>query len=335
MSSAPHNIAGWSVTLDGRDLTSAMAPRLISLAISEKRGDEADQLDIVLDDSDGGLAIPSAGAVLEVSLGWKTARDAPEGIVPKGRYKVDDVSHGGPPDIITIRARAADFTSEIRTRREQTWRDVSLGDVVNDIAARNGLTPIVAGDLASKPVKALTQSRQSDIAFLKKLGGDHDAVATIKDGRLLFMKKGAGKTASGKTLPTIELPRVQTNNHNWSRQAREAQGGVTATWHDRAAAKRKSVTVGEAKGAKKLRKIYTSETEARRAATSERDKLARAPASMDINLGIGRADIIPEMRVKLIGFKPEIEATTWLVESVTHRLDGGGFNTSLRMETAP
>ncbi len=34
-------------------------PRLASLSITEKRGDEADQLDMVLDDSDGRFELPS------------------------------------------------------------------------------------------------------------------------------------------------------------------------------------------------------------------------------------------------------------------------------------
>jgi hypothetical protein len=58
MTHALTNIPDWRVTLEDTDLTERMRPRLVSLAISEKRGDEADQLDIVLDDADGLLAIP-------------------------------------------------------------------------------------------------------------------------------------------------------------------------------------------------------------------------------------------------------------------------------------
>jgi phage protein U len=75
MTHALTNIPDWRVTLDGTDLTERMRPRLVSLAISEKRGDEADQLDIVLDDADGLLAIPPEGARLLVMLGWKQGRD--------------------------------------------------------------------------------------------------------------------------------------------------------------------------------------------------------------------------------------------------------------------
>ena len=96
------NIPDFRVTLGDTDLTDRMRPRLVSLTLSEKRGDEADQLDIVLDDSDGGLAIPPDGATLRLALGWKQGRDVAPGLIDKGTFKVDDVSHSGPPDQVRI-----------------------------------------------------------------------------------------------------------------------------------------------------------------------------------------------------------------------------------------
>lgn len=330
------NIPDWRVTLDGKDLTDRLRPRLVSLTLSEKRGDEADQLDIVLDDSDGLLAIPKEGALLRVQLGWKQGRDVAVGLVDKGSYKVDDVTHSGPPDQIRIRARAADFTSEIRNRREQSWKDTTLEAVLKDIAGRNGLTLKVAADLASIALPSISQSRESDIAFLRRLGRENDAVATIKDKHLIFARKGAGTTASGQPLPKLAITRRDGDGHSWTRQKRDGQEGVTASWHDRKGARRKTVTVGKADGAKKLRKVYPDEASARRAAIAERDRLKRAPAMLDVKLALGRPDAYPEARAMASGFKDEIDATTWLIAEVTHRLDNsGGFGTDLRMETAP
>ena len=336
MTAALHNIPDWRVTLDGKDLSDKIRPRLVSLSLSEKRGDEADQLDIVLTDHDGGLDIPPEGAVLKLQLGWKQGRDVTVGLVDKGSFKVDDVSHSGPPDQITIRARAADFTSTIRNRRDKSWKDTTLGAVLRDVAGRNGLTARIAPALASIALKSVTQSRESDIAFLRRLGRENDAVATIKDKNLIFSPKGAGTTTSGKTLPTLTIRRDQAGSHNWQRQKRDGQAGVTASWHDKGAAKRKTVTVGEGDDAKKLRKVYPDEASAKRAANAERDRLKRAPATLDINLPLGRADAMPEARVTVSGYKAQIDATAWLITEVTHRLDkSGGYQGSLRMETAP
>lgn len=330
------NIADWRVTMDGKDLSDRLRPRLVSLSISEKRGDEADQLDIVLNDTDGQLGIPTEGAVLHVQLGWRQGRDVTVGLIDKGSFKVDDVSHSGPPDQITIRARAADFTSQIRNRHQQSWKHTTLGAVLKDVAGRNGLTLKVAADLASIALPSISQSRESDIAFLRRLGRENDAVATIKDKRLIFARKGAGTATSGKVLPTLTIHRADGDRHNWQRQTRDGQEGVIASWHDKKGAKRQTVTVGKANGAKKLRKVHPDEASAKRAALAERDRLKRAPATFDVKLALGRADAIPEARVKVSGYKDVIDAASWLVSEVTHRLDkAGGFTTDVRMETAP
>ena len=336
MSEKINNIADWRVTLDGKDLSDRLRPRLVSLSLSEKRGDEADQLDIVLNDTDGMLGIPKEGAVLKVQLGWRQGLDVATGLIDKGSFKVDDVSHSGPPDQITIKARAADFTSQIRNRREQSWKNTTLGAVLKDVAGRNGLTLKVASDLASIALPSISQSRESDIAFLRRLGRENDAVATIKDKHLIFARKGAGTTTSGKALPTLTIRRTDGDRHNWQRQKRDGQEGVTASWHDKKGAKRQTFTVGKADGAKKLRKVYPDEASAKRAAIAERDRLKRAPATFDMKLALGRADAIPEARVKVSGYKDEIDAATWLISEVTHQLDkAGGFTTDVKMETAP
>jgi phage protein D len=330
-----NNIPDWTVTLDGKDLTGKMRPRLVSLSISERRSEDADQLDITLDDSDGLLDLPSPGAVLTVAIGWKQGIDVVPGLVGKGQFKVDEIEHSGPPDQVTLKARSADFTAALRDRREQHWSDTSLGTVLREIAMRNGLTARVAADLAGISIASLTQSRESDIAFLRRLGVDYDAVATIKAGSLIFARKGSGVTAGGTALPKLVITRKDGDRHRWARQTRTDYKGVTASWHDKSAAKRKAVTAGEKTGSKRLRKVYASEVEARRAAETERARLKRMPATLDLTLALGRADAAPEQRTKVSGFKPAIDAQEWLVTDVDHRIDERGFSTTIKLETAP
>jgi phage protein D len=336
MTYAVNNIADWRVTMEGVDLSDRIRPRLVSLTLSEKRGDEADQLDIVLSDHDGMLAIPPEGAVLRLQLGWLQGRDVTPGLIDKGSFKVDDVSHSGPPDQITIRARATDFTSEIRNRRSQSWKDTTLGAVLQEVAGRNGLTARIAPALGAITLAAAAQSRESDIAFLRRLGRENDAIATIKDKHLIFAPKGAGQTSTGAALPSLTIQRSAGDRHSWQRQKRDGQEGVTAVWRDKKAAKHKPVTIGKAEGAKKLRKVYSDEASARRAAAAETARLKRAPATFDMTLALGRPDAYPEARAEVVGFKPAIDGTTWLVSEVTHRLDkSGGFISEVRMESVP
>ncbi len=326
--------ADFRITLDGKDLSPRIRPRLISLRITEKRGGDADQLDLVLDDSDGKLVLPPEGAVLTVALGWKAGAGVPIGLVDKGRFKVDEVEHSGPPDTVIIRASAADFASSLTTRREQSWHATTLGAVVKTIAGRNKLDARCAPALASKAVKALSQERESDIAFLRRLGKESDAVATIKAGCLIFAPIGAGITATGKPLPGITIRRRDGDRHSYRVEKREVAGKIVAEWHDRKGARKKKVEVGSGDGPeRKLSRVYPTEAEAKRAATAESKRAGRAPRSLNLTLALGRADISPEQPTTAQGFKADIDAQQWLVEEANHQLDDrGGFTTAIKLE---
>ncbi len=330
-------IAAWKVTLDGRDLTETLAPMLQSLSISEKRGDEADQLDIVLDDADGLLAIPKKGAVLKVEMGWRQGTGLPAGLVDKGSYKVDEASwKGGSPDQITVRGRSADMTDAFRVRRERFFVGKTVRAIISAIAADNGLTPNVEESLGAKTIPALGSGAKSDAALLKALGKRFDAVATIKAATLIFAPIGSGKTATGKDLPVETIDRSQTDGTgDYSRVDQNDASGVTAAWHDKGSGTRKTVTVdggGEGK-ARRLRKVYANEADAKQAATAENSRIARTKAKMTLKLAYGRPDLFPERPIKLTGFKPEIEAHDWIVAECSHSMDGsGGSATSLTLE---
>lgn len=329
-----HRAAAYDLVVDGKSISDAIVPRLISLSLTEKRGTEADQLDLVLNDADGKLGIPPAGAVITLKLGWLDLADggAPQ-LVDKGTFKVDKRGHGGTPDRITISAKSADLTREFRTRRTQTWTATTLGQVLGDVAARNGLQAAVAADKAAIAVDHLNQARESDAAFLARLGRLHDAVATVKAGRLLFAAVGSGQTAGGAEIPPAALTRASGDRHAWEAAERESYTGVTAEWQDRSTGRRRTVTVGSSENAKRLGRTYASEAAARRAAESHRSSQDRKGASFSLDLAAGRPDLYPERKLTVSGFKPEIDSTEWLVSEVRHTLDaGGGLRTALTME---
>ncbi|MEI6418665.1 MAG: contractile injection system protein, VgrG/Pvc8 family [Sphingomonadales bacterium] len=320
------------LTLDGRDLSPSVRPRLVQLTLTEKRDADADQLDITLADTDGRLAIPPAGAVLTLALGWRET-----GLVDKGSFRVDEVEHSGTPDQLVIRARAADFTAAGRVRRVDAVTGQTLGQIITSIAGRLGLAAQVAPALAGVAVPVLDQAGLSDLALLKLLGRRHDAVATIKAGRLLFSPIGAGTTASGMVLPGASITRADGDQHSWRRAARDTYSGVTAYWHDPDAAERKGVTAGstgEGDGhAKRLKRTYGNEADARAAAEAEHGRQQRGAATMGLTLALGRPDLYPEQRLTLSGWgKPQIDGATWLVTECRHDLNSQGFTTQLGLE---
>lgn len=319
--------ADFRLTLDGVDLTPRFRPRLSSLTLTEKRGEEADQLDLVLTDQDGKLAIPRAGAPIVLELGWKGAA-----LTPKGRFKVDEVEVAGTPDIISLTARSADFTSGFRRRRAGSWRNTTLGAVLEEVAGRQGLRPRISQDLAATPLQVLDQGQESDAAFLRRLGREHDAAATVKAGALIFAPIGAVKTTSGLDLPGFTITRRSGDGHRWRLAERDAYSGVEAAWHDGEGAEQRTVVAGAEGNTKRLRRIYGSKASAERAAAAELKRVNRGKASLSYTLALGRPDLYPELTGTVSGIKPDIDAGRWVIEQCVHTLTDG-LTTRLELET--
>lgn len=342
-------IPDYRVIVDGRDITGIIAgqvarpggrtrPRLISMGISEKRGEEADTFDLVLDDSDNALDLPPTGAKIRVSLGWARGLGVTPGLVDKGEFHVESVDHGGSPPALTIKAKAADFTAGLKQRREQGYHGTTLGAIVAQVAQRHGLNPRCAGALASIAIATKAQSRESDLAFLRRLGREYDAVATVKAGALIFKPVGDGKSPSGADLPTMTITRSSGDAHQFSRQKRDDGDGVEAQWHNRASGRKETFTTGSDKAgqgkARRLSRVYPTEEAARQAATAASSRAAREPVSFSITLAYGRADLGPEQKATVSGFKRQIDAIKWLITEVTHSLGDRGFTSAIKLEQA-
>ncbi|WP_439571192.1 contractile injection system protein, VgrG/Pvc8 family [Sphingomonas sp.] len=326
-------IAGIRLTLeDGTDLTDRFSPRLLELSLTEKRGEEADELSVTLHNHDGLLIAPDKGTVLALALGWVSGVDVPLGLVSKGRFRVDEVREGGPPDKVTIRARSADFTGDYRRRRTQSWRDTTVGEILTTIATRNGLSAQVHPDLADKPVSVIEQHNKSDMAFVKDLGSRYDALSTWKDRRLIFMPVGSTTTASGKTIPSTTIHKVDGWTWESAFVEREEQDGAEAQYHDPAAGRRRTVKRGGDKR-RRLKRVYSSEEEATQAADAAVSKGKRGARTFTYELARALPDLQPNGRVALLGWNSRIDALKWVVESVETSFDGDGLKQRIALES--
>ena len=319
--------ADYRITLDGRDLSRLIAPNLISLSLSESRADEADMLALVLDDARGTFAIPKRGASIKLAIGW-----VGEPLVDKGAFTVDEVEHGGAPDVITIRARSASMTKGMHERREKSWHRQTIGAIVRTIATRHGATAAVDATLAATRIDHVDQTQESDMSFLTRLARRYDAVMTVKDKRLLFMPIGSGKTVSGKPLDVLAITRASGDQHRYHIAQRDDYTSVRAHYHSNGAAAvggRRRRKRQERQGAAR---DYATEAEARAAAQADYARTQRGQSTLSYTLALGRPELFPEMPVTVTGFKPEIDETPWLVKKATHTIGDGGFTTALDFE---
>ncbi|EQB4445660.1 MAG: phage late control D family protein [Pluralibacter gergoviae] len=342
-------IPAFNILIGGRTLT-VMDEKLISLELTDNRGFNADELTISVDDSEGIIELPPRGAELSVSLGWQG-----EPLIYKGVYIVDEVSHSGPPDRIEITARSADFRDEFNVKREVSWHDVTVERIVSAIAHRYKLTPVISEQLMSAEIDHADQTQESDMSFLTRMADILGAIATVKNGSLLFILPGGGVSASGKALPDFAITRESGDRHAFRIADRDAYTGVQAYWLDLDFGKKKKVTVrkrkkttdekkprsssregdylaGEDGNVFVLRTTYSSELAAQRAAAAKWQQLQRGAAEFNLTLAYGRADLYPEMHGTVTGFKAAIDQQDWIISKVGHTIDDAGFKTRLELE---
>ncbi|MDH5633068.1 MAG: contractile injection system protein, VgrG/Pvc8 family [Gammaproteobacteria bacterium] len=317
----------YRLSINGADITPAIEGRLVSLAINDRKGFEADDCSIVIDDHDGLVALPRRGVELEIWLGYKG-----EPLINKGVFIVDEVGHQGPPDQITIRGRSADFRADLLAQKTRAWDNVTLGDVVQTIAGKHKLEPGIADNLAGAVIKHIDQTDESDANFLTRLGVRYGAIATVKNKTLLFMRAGDGKTKTGQDLPTIIINRSDGDAYNFVDPDREsAFSGVTARWLNYGTGQVNHTTAGEAGKVKVIKKTFATQDEAKAAAEAEWKALARGSKRCKITTARAMLDIIPESPIKMVGFKSEVDAVAWIVSDVSHNLSGA-LTSSLSLE---
>ncbi|MBC8949608.1 phage late control D family protein [Xenorhabdus sp. TS4] len=221
--------------INNKDISGKIQSRLMSLTLTDNRGLESDQLDIELDDADGMLMLPLRGDILTLELGWHG-----HSLTPKGKFVVDEIEHVGAPDRLTIRARSADFRGDLNVKREASYHKCTLGSIVSTIAARNKLEFKISSELENISMH-IDQTNESDVSFLTRLAKQEGAIASVKNGELLFVQQGQNKTASGKHIPPVLITRNSGDSHRFSLSDREAYTGVAAQWMDTRTATKQTV----------------------------------------------------------------------------------------------
>ncbi|MBK0062609.1 MULTISPECIES: contractile injection system protein, VgrG/Pvc8 family [unclassified Acinetobacter] len=319
----------YKVVVNGQDITAKINSRLISMTIADNRGIEADSVLMNLSDHDGLLDIPPKGAEIEVWIGWSST-----GLLYKGKYFIKEREHSGTPDVLSLRATSADLKASLKRKREDSFHDKTIGEIISSIAARNGLDAIIQDKLASIKL-AFIEQNESDANLMTRIADEHDAIATVKNGTLLFLAKGKAETVTGQSLPEIEITRQQGDRHRFSDTSEgDDISGVTCYYYDLKLPLKQQVTIGNSSlNVREIRHPFRDRETALHKAQSEYNHIKRKATSFSYSFSRGRPELIPEMTFKFTGLKSPIDDIVWLGTQVTHRLDGsGGFTTDVTLE---
>jgi hypothetical protein len=312
------------IVADGTDVTQAIADRFVSLRITDQAGQQSDSLEIAVDDRGSMMPAPRSGAWIRVWLGYSDNGRLPAYM---GAFAVDEVEFGMGPRSMVIKATAAQTAPElVKEQRSQSWHGKTLGEVVQEIAKRNGLQPVIKGNLGSVQIRHEDQTNESDQSFLTRLAEKYTATIKPADGKLVVTPRAQGAGAF-----TIQLNEVT----NWraTLKNRGAYGQVKVKWLDRSTNKEKIKMNGEAGPLPMFeeKQLFRDEQEATKAAESRLQSLKAGEVRISLQMP-GRPDVNADGEVTLKGFRDLVDGT-WVVKSISHELAGGGYTTSLECGT--
>lgn len=351
------------LTIDGKRFGTQAMSRIISISLTDKRGFEADELTIELDDHDGTIAIPKTGSKITLKLGYKET-----GLVEKGEYLVSEFTASGSPDRLSITARAADLAEALAEQVEKSWHKQTLYQIIETIAKKHKYEYIISKDYQNQKIEHIDQTNESDASFMSRLAEQYDAIATVKNGKLLFIPAGESQTASGQPILPTTITRASGDSHSFTYSSSNSYQAVRAYYTDKKTGQKKEVIVnkdnaypnkkttqqtktvkGKTFKAKKketdnqkvntdgqkiktLRHLYATESGAWSGARGAFKKIQRGVAEFSITLAVGRPDLYPETPAVVKGFKPEIDAEAWLITEVSHKIDSGGYTAGIQFE---
>lgn len=176
-----------SISIAGADITSDIKPYFVSASYTDNEEDEADDLQITLQDRDGTWLTNWVKSMLDAA---STAESGPS----KGRLKIeaafyrenwngdgkndtlktgsmelDSLDVSGPPSTLTIKATSLPFSTKIRQdEQSRAWESYYLSKIAEEIAAKQGMTCMFLSD-QNPFYRRAEQYRMSDIKFLSWL----------------------------------------------------------------------------------------------------------------------------------------------------------------------
>jgi len=319
------------MTVDGEPVAGAFYERLVSLTVTDKDGVSSDRFSAELNDGPPDfLQLPRTGAEVEIRLGYRET-----GVVSVGRFVVDKVGAKCLPYGLSISGKAADLRKgKLKENQERHWDRKKLKDIVSEIAAESELSAAVDEEIGEHEYEWLGQQDESNIHFLERLARRHNALFAVKNGRLIFAKKGAGQTASGASTGSVVVTpdKIIPGTCEFEANDRTKYKKVVAYYQDRDKAKRVEVGVDADEDGDSVFRITEPFAD-----VGEADKAARAKAK-DLKRGKGSAAVsVPGDTAVIAGapllfqdVRPGLDGVPYVIDTVEHSYSkGGGFVTKI------
>lgn len=316
------------VTVNGRDITSTLAPILHSASVSLRSGAQGDTASIILDDTRGQIEMPSIGASISIALGWSDtgARVVFDGTVDETRSAGSRASGR----ILTISAKGFDAAGAAKDRIRKHWDDATVRTILGDAASLAGIgSAQVDPQLAGITLAYWAMSDESFLHMGQRLAERIGGNFRIQRDVAIMARRGA------EYSPGV-VARFGDNLHGWDIApilGRKLYGKVVAPFYDRDAARWDKVDVETGLQSDAVLTISPpadDSDDAQRQAEAQAEASKRGAGGGAVTIE-GSSDATPDGRCVVVGARPGIDGS-YRVAGVLHSISrGAGFVTELEL----
>lgn len=205
------------IIFGGVDITQDLKPYLLSVTYTDNEEDEADDLQIRIQDRDTvwlsswleEVIQAAAAAKLKISATIRPENWGNDAALPTGDFELDSVEPSGPPAEVNIKGTALPFSAPIRqTRKSKAWESYNLSGIANEIAGNAGMSCMY--EASNDPFyRRVEQVKTSDIDFLSRLCHNAGISLKITDNMLVLFDQ---KDYEGKS-PVFTIKRGKAGGY--------------------------------------------------------------------------------------------------------------------------
>ena len=296
----------FKIEVNGKDITAQLQKNSASISFSDEDGNQSDEIVIK---AAGDFTRPKYEDEIKLWLGY-----AESALFYCGLFRVQNTTKD--KYSISINASGANFSAALKQKRDTSYEKVSLKDVAQIVADRHSLK--LKSDFDDMFVQHLSQTNESDLHMMKRLASDYNAIFSIKNGTLVFLKRIKENKVSDE-LPLFEIDVSECESYSIEHSNKTLYTSCEASWQDTKENKHQSVTVGSGDPVLKIKGQYKSAAEATKKAEAKLQSANRGTKSGTLST-YGR-EIYAGGMLKLTGAGEDDGEYT--IKSVNHSLEGG------------
>lgn len=172
---------------NSKDISTDIAPYLLSFQFSDKASGEADDIQINLEDGDKlweSEWFPNKGDTIEAFFIIENWESAGKTEVQLGVFEIDEIEISGLPHVVSIKAISVPNNNDLRgIQRNKAWEKVKLSQIAQEIAEKAGLK-LYLNLTDDEEIERLEQREESDLEFLTKTAKEKGCGVKVSDTQL-------------------------------------------------------------------------------------------------------------------------------------------------------